>query len=135
MAKKAVTKTFKFQQLRAEAQARASARKKARPEVEPFVLDDIQPPIVITPPTSVERQLVIAELLDDDGSYEAGKALPLLRALCGNQFGRVWQLIKDDEDPDTLILLVQMIFDHFNVQIAELQEAASLPGGSEASSD
>jgi len=126
--------TYKFAALRAEA-ARASERDGTdyEPKVPPFIIDDVQPPIVITAPDTLERQLVIAEMISDDGSFGASQALPLLRALCGPAFSRVWPLIKDDRDPNTAIAFVQALISHFYAAL-ELG-AAEVPGGSEGSSD
>ena len=129
--KKKQAATYKFADLRAEAQA-ASAEGEEQPEVPPFVIDDVTPPIVITAPDTLERQLVIAEMIDVQGNFSAGQALPLLRALCGDAFPRLWMLIKNDRDPNTAIALVQSLVSHFYAAIEV--EAASLPGGSEGSS-
>lgn len=132
MSKKGKGKTYSFAKLQAE--ARAKAPKLERREADPFVLDDVQPPIVITAPDTVERQLGIAECLDTDGRFDASKAVPLLKALTGSQFGRVWELVRRDKDPNVLIALVQAIFEHFSEELADVQEAEALPGGSGASS-
>lgn len=127
---KAKTKTYKFAALREEA-----ARQDTPSPVEylPFVIDDVTPPIVITAPDTLERQLVIAEMIGPQGDFSAGQALPLLRALCGPAFPRVWSLIKDDRDPNTAIALVQALIAHHYDAIEG--EASELPGGSEGSSD
>lgn len=128
----AKTKTYKFATLKKEANKKAEDRPK-RKVPPPFVLDDIEPPISITAPDTVERQLIIAECIGRDGSFDMANVMPLLRALCGNQFGRVWSLVKDDTEPDTLIRLVQALVGHFGDDIDAL-EAEELPGGSTGSS-
>lgn len=125
------TATYKFAQLRAEAAQRAEGHEDQR-EIPPFVMDDISPPIVITAPDTLERQLVIAEMISPQGNFSASQALPLLRALCGPAFDRVWSLIRNDRDPNTAIALVQALVSHFYDAIEA--EAAELPGGSEGSS-
>lgn len=130
-------KTYKFATLKKEAAKKAADRPKAKLP-DPFVLDDVQPPIVITAPDTVERQLVIAECIGRDGNFDMANVMPLLRALCGDQFGRVWFLVKNDTEPDTLIALCQTMVDHFAEQgglTADMVEAAELPGGSTGSSD
>lgn|SRR4051812_38760731 len=127
-------KTYKFATLKAEAQKKAADRPKQKTP-DPFVLDDVQPPIVITSPDTVERQLIIAECIGRDGSFDMANVMPLLRALCGDQFGRVWTLVKNDTEPDTLIGLCQAMVDHFAEDgLADMVEANELPGGSTGSS-
>ena len=125
-------KTFKFAALKKEAEAKAEGREK-RKLPPPFVMDDVEPPIVVTAPDTVERQMIIAEMIGPNGEFHPSAALPLLRALCGPAFPRIWQLIKDDTEPDLTVLLIQNILDHFKSAIPET-EAAEQPGGSTASS-
>lgn len=126
--------TYKFATLRAEAKRRSAQEGPRRADlVPPFVMDDVVPAIVITAPDTLERQLVIAEMIGPQGVFEAASALPLLRALCGDAFGQVWSLIKDDRDPNTAIALVQALVAHMYAAIDV--EAADVPGGSEGSSD
>ena len=130
---KAASKTFKFATLKKEAEAKAAGRE-PRKTPPPFVMDDIDPPIVITAPDTVERQLLIAELIGPHGEFHSSATLPLLRALCGPAFPRVWALIKDDTEPDLTIGLVQAIFEHFREALPDT-EANEQPGGSGASSN
>jgi hypothetical protein len=136
-ATKTKTKGYKFAKLREEATKKAAGRAPT-PEVEPFVLEDVEPPIVITAPDTVERMLVVAEMIGPNGEFHISNALPLLRAMCGDQFGRVWMLVRDDKDPETLLGLLQAMVDHFTKQatlLRDVKEAADLPGDSEGSSD
>lgn len=126
-------KGISFAKLKKEAEAKA-AKREPRKVLEPFVINDVEPPIVITSPDTNERQLMIAEMIGRDGTFDTTNSLPLLRALCGTSFGRVWMLVRDDTEPDTLIALIQAIFKHFEDVIKGLQEAEEeLPGGSEDS--
>lgn len=127
-------KTYKFATLKKEAEKKVGERPKVKVP-DPFVLEDIQPPIVITSPDTVERQLIIAECIGRDGNFDMANVMPLLRALCGDQFGRVWSLVKNDTEPDTLIGLCQAMVDHFSSEaggkgLADMVEANELPGGS-----
>lgn len=122
----------KFADLRAEAARRAQDRPTPSSKVPPFVIDDVAPPIVITPPDTLERQLIIAQMIGPQGSFGSAQALPLLRALCGPAFDRVWLMIKDDRDANTAIALVQALIGHY-YDALEI-EAADVPGGSPASS-
>jgi len=129
--KKQQKKTYKFAEIRAEAEAIAGDDlTEAYP---PFVMDDVSPPIVITAPDTLERQLVIAEMIDARGEFGASQALPLLRALCGDAFPRVWALIRHDKNPQTAIALVQTLVAHMYDAIEG--EASEVPGGSKGSSD
>lgn len=129
-------KTYKFQSFKREALKRRD-KAPARKVIPPFVIDDIEPPIMITEPDTLERQVVIADYVGQwqRGDWDMGNTIPLLKALCGDQFGRVWMLVKDDPDPAVLIPLINAMFDHFNSVIESLEEAAELPGGSEDSSN
>lgn len=130
-------KHYKFSKFREEAAKKAKGRAKP-PEIDPFVIDDVEPHIIITAPDTVERQLVIAEMIGPNGEFHINNALPLLRAMCGDQFGRVWMLVRDDKDPGTLLALIQALVEHFTAQAAALGdvvEAADLPGDSQGSSD
>jgi hypothetical protein len=129
---KAATKTFKFAALKKEAEAKAQGRE-PRVVPPPFVIDDVDPPIVVTAPDTVERQMIIAEMIGPNMEFHPGAALPLLRALCGPAFPRIWMLIKDDTEPDLTVLLIRQILDHFKDAMPEA-EASELPGGSAASS-
>jgi hypothetical protein len=129
---KAAAKTFKFAVLKKEALAKAEGRE-PRKLPPPFVIDDVEPPIVITAPDTVERQMVIAEMIGPNMQFHPAAALPLLRALCGPAFPRVWSLIKDDTEPDLTVLMIQSILQHFKESLPEI-EAAEQPGGSTASS-
>jgi hypothetical protein len=128
---KAAGTTYKFAEFRAEAEAMATGED-AAPPWPPFVIDDVTPPIVITAPDTLERQLQIAELIQT-GDIEAGQVLPLLRALCGEAFPRVWSLIKNDKDSRTAVALVQTLAAHMYGAIEG--EAGDVPGGSQGSSD
>jgi hypothetical protein len=127
-------KSYKFATIKREAEKKAAARE-PRKEIPPFVLDDIQPPIVITAPDTLERQMIIAELMGPDGVSDPSSALPLLRALCGDQFGRVWSLMRHSKDPEILFEFIQALFDHFSEVIQDMTEAEELPGGAEGSSE
>lgn len=130
----AKSKGISFAKLKKEAEAKA-AKREPRKVLPPFVINDVEPPIEITMPDTNERQLMIAEMVGRNGDFDPQHSLPLLRALCGPAFGRVWMLVRDDKEPDTLIALIQAIFMHFQDTIEVMQAAEEeLPGGSEDSS-
>lgn len=129
-----VTKKGRWAQLQEQAAQRAAARG-ARPKIEPYVFDDVEPPIVISAPDD-KRLLIISEALGPDLTFHPGRVMPLLRALCGNEFQRVWMSIPDDDDSssDMLMLITQALIDHFGHALHNASAAAELPGGTEASS-
>lgn len=127
-------KTYKFATIRAEAE-KTQGEQKPKPEIAPFVIDDIEPHIVITVPDTLERQMIIAEIMyNTQGVPDVSQGLPLLRALCGSSFPRVWSLVKNDKDPFTLIRICQMLFEHFEEAFDNAMEAEKQPGGSKGSS-
>jgi hypothetical protein len=130
---KTASKTYKFAALKQQAERQQEGRE-ARKTPPPFVFDDVEPPIVITAPDTVERQLVIAEMIGPNLEFAPGAVRPLLKALCGKEFPRVWALVKDDTEPDLTVLLITQILEHFKQAGLAMAEAADLPGGSEASS-
>lgn len=129
----AKTKTYKFATLKAQGEKEAGKRGKI-PKAKPFILADVDPPISIEPPDP-KRALEISEYIGQDGTFHMSRARPLLKAMCGVQFGRVWQLIPDDDDSASEIIaqLVQAMFEHFNDSLSDVTEAADLPGGTEGS--
>jgi hypothetical protein len=137
-------KTHKWADFQKEADRRAGERGDGpRPPVEPFVIDDVQPPIIINAPDE-KTGMVIAEqigmvtgdLIDPATSVQ--RVLPLLRALCGDQFPRVWAMLPKENTTESVYVVLQALMDHFSEQmkvLAHAKEAAGLPGGSQASSD
>jgi hypothetical protein len=135
-------KTHKWADFQAEADRRAEGREE-RPSAEPFIIDDVEPPIIIEPPDE-KTVLVISEqigmlssdLIDPQMSIQ--RVLPLLRAFCGDQFPRVWAMLPKKNTTESVTVVMQALMDHFtaqNQQLAHAREAAKLPGGSKASSD
>lgn len=140
MATPKVTKTspkkgVSFVALKREAEQRAVARGKPRPKIEPYVIHDVEPPIIINPPDD-KRLLVISECIGVDGTFHSSRVMPLLRALAGDQFGRVWMLIPDDDPAaaEIMLALVQSMVDHFMGALRDAMGVAEQPGGSEGSS-
>jgi hypothetical protein len=125
---------YKLSALRAEA-ARKDANRKPPPEIDPFIIKDVEPPIVITAPVEVGRVLVIMDCVGRNGEFDMANALPLLRALCGDQFGRVWSLIADNKTDSLMVAIIQKMMDHFKGLMDVAMEAQKQPGGSEGSSD
>lgn len=129
-------KTYKFSKLKREAEKHRSGQPRQR-EIPPFVIDDVEPPIQITSPDTLERKLVIADNYASwrSGQWEMSGTIPLLQALCGDQFGRVWMMIKDDPDEAVMLEMIKAMFDHFSAALGDVEETADLPGGSGDSSN
>lgn len=134
MAQKA--KTYKFARMKKEAEKRRE-KQAPLPDIPPFIIDDVTPPIEISSPDTLERQLIISDFIGQwrAGNWDMSNSMHLLRALCGEQFGRVWMLIKDDPDPAVMLELINAMFDHFSAVLGDATEAAELPGGSSDSSN
>lgn len=139
MASKASTavkpKATKWATLKKQAAERTKGGQR-RPQVEPYVIDDVQPPLVIEPPDD-KRLLIIAECLGPDLQFAPQRTLPLLRALCGDQFPRIWQLVPDNE-PNSMALfgvLAEELINHFIVALKDVADAGELPGGTGGSAN
>jgi hypothetical protein len=140
--KTAQRKAFKWADFQREADRRSVGTKK-RPVIEPFVIDDVQPPIIIPPPDekttlviSEQIGIVSTEMLDPRVGIQ--RVLPLLRAFCGDQFPRIWALLPEENTTEAVYVLMQALVDHFKDALAAAtaaaEQAAELPGGSKASS-
>jgi hypothetical protein len=132
-------KTHKWADLQKEAERRAEGRGTKRLTAEPFVIDDVEPHIVIEPPDE-KTTLIISEQIGIvssglDPNLSIQRILPLLRAFCGGQFPRVWAMLPTENTTEAVYVLMQALLDHFEVSLRTARDAAELPGGSEASSD
>ncbi len=129
-------KGFKFATIKAEA-IRNAPERPTPVDVGPFILEDLDPPITITFPDTIERQMIIAESMSADATitFRPNTTLPLLRALCGPAFDRVWMLVRDDKTPDALMGLVRAMLEHWAEALRDVIEASEVPGGSQDSSD
>lgn len=124
IAPKPAAKKGVFARLKAEAG-------KEQATVEPYVIDDVEPPIVITAPTETERQLGIAELFGSEGEFEVKDARRILELVCGDAFEQVWELVRR-EHVSVMLALITDMGQHFQAAISG--GAGDFPGGSEASS-
>lgn len=124
---KAAAKVGTFARLRLQALADA-------PEIEPYVIDDVTPPISIPAPETVEQQLALMEVISSEGKFRIADGRRILTIVCGDQFDAVWTLVKGEK----LAVLLAFIDDmsrHFDEQGA-LEDVGEddAPGGSGASS-
>lgn len=105
----------------------------------PFVIEvgGGRPDIEITEPDTFERQAIIADFVGgwERGEWTTSAVMPLLRALTGDQFPRVWPMLKDQKDAALAVTLINAMFEHFkeSAVIENAKAAAELPGGSEGS--
>lgn len=117
-----------FARLKAEAEADL-------PPVEPYVIDDVDPPIVIPPPDDADTQLELSELFGEDGEFQMRDARRILRLICGDAFDRVMEQF-GKEHITVLLRLIGDMGRHFQEQApaASPDGAADFPGGTPASS-
>jgi len=101
---------------------------------EPYRIDDVTPPILIQAPDSAEQQLAFNEFFNSDGTFMIGDARRILETACGDQFGRVWDLVRHEKLP-VLLALINDMGRHFDEQNAiEFVSEDDVPGGTAASS-
>lgn len=83
-------------------------------EIEPYVIDDVDPPIVINAPVTVEQQIVVAELTEPSGGIQARNLRPALQQLCGEEaWPRVWELLRREHET-VLFAFFDDLHSHFN---------------------
>lgn len=125
MVTKSQRKSYSFTKYKAEAA-------KDRTPTEPFVIDDVEPPIEIQPPTTLEQQVELNELIGPDGEFEMRNVRKILAAFCGPAFPRLWELLRK-EHADVFAAVANDMIAHFKEDLDT--EAANAPGGSPASSN
>lgn len=115
-----------FARLRAEALQDAL-------EIEPYVINDVEPPIVIEAPDTVEQQMALLEMFDNEGQFRIADARRVLETVCGESFDRVWELLRAEKLP-VMLRFIQEVGAHFGAQggIEQVDEE-DFPGGSRAS--
>jgi hypothetical protein len=113
-----------FERLRAEAMQEV-------PEIEPYVISDVEPPIVIEAPDTAEQQLALLAMFDNEGSFQLADAKAVLATVCGDAFPRVWELCRHEKLP-VLLALIKEMGEHFQEQGALVGgvEEDDFPGGS-----
>lgn len=104
---------------------------KDRKVFEPYVFDAYDPPVLITPPTGLERTLMLARLSDESEAIAPEDLPDMIAALVGeNAFPKVWSALRD-QPLDVTLALIEDINRHFN-QGAD-DGAEDFPGGDSAS--
>lgn len=112
--------------------ARLQAKaKEGTPEVPPYVIDDVNPPIVIELPDTIEQQVGLADLFTMEGDFRIGDARRILELICGDAFPRVWELMRR-EHITVLVAFIHELGEHFGGFFDP--GARDFPGGSGASS-
>ncbi|SLG40434.1 Uncharacterised protein [Mycobacteroides abscessus subsp. abscessus] len=122
------TKVGLFAQLEAEAMEGINVH-------EPFVIDDVDPPIVITEPVESDRVVALGILYRQTSGgdqIEPTQFHPLLRALCGNAYDRVWNELLRNAHINVTTRFIKALLDHFRPQgpAAGKGGAEAVPGGS-----
>lgn len=115
--------------------ARLRAKAAEDEQIEPYLIEDVDPPIEIAAPETAEQQLELAALFDNEGTFRVADAKRILSLICGDSFDAVWELFRR-EKVTVLIGLIQDMGRHFQEQGAiENVDEEDFPGGSPASSD
>lgn len=104
---------------------------------EPFVIAEANPPIVITAPVETHRVVAIAQIYSASqaGDIDPAQFHPLLRAVCGDAYERVWTEFLADRHYSVAYLFLLEIQKWFlpNGPAAVTGGGEELPGGSEPS--
>lgn len=112
---------------------RAEALKNDR-VIEPYVIEDVEPPIEIAAPETAEQQLALAAFFTRSGEFNPADAKAILEVVCADQFDRVWELVRREKLP-VLLAFIQDMGQWFEEQGAlEDVDEDDVPGGSQASS-
>ncbi|WP_430332736.1 hypothetical protein [Rhodococcus sp. ACT016] len=101
-------KLGKFVQIEREAMADYVPR-------EPYVIDDVEPPIVITEPVETGRIVAIISCLNQvaGGVPEELVFEPMLRAVCGDAYDRVWTELLADKHFNVTGTFIEDVRKHF----------------------
>ncbi|MFC9995753.1 hypothetical protein [Nocardia sp. NPDC127526] len=104
---------------------------KDRTVFEPYVFDAYDPPVLITPPTGLERTLMLARLSDDPDIASPEDLPDMIAALVGEDaFAKVWAALRD-QPLEVTLALIRDINAHFNKGADD--GAEEFPGGESAS--
>lgn len=99
----------------------------------PFIIDVVDPPIVIQSPTTAIQQVVISNLVDIKGAVKLQDVHDLLEAVVGDEteFARLKSLMISQRFDEYMIGgLIKLIRDHFQAQVGKGSDA--VPGKSPA---
>lgn len=104
----------------------------------PYVIDDVEPPIVITDPVEAERLVALAELFAatrEQRQIEPARFHPLLKAICGDAYDRVWEELLRKKHLRVAYAFLDDVQSWFapNGPASAKGGASELPGGSEIS--
>nr|WP_296763804.1 hypothetical protein [Rhodococcus sp. (in: high G+C Gram-positive bacteria)] len=113
-----VNKNSKFHKLAREA-------KKDLVTLEPYEFDAVEPSIFIDPPTSIERSLALATLVDNVDTVAIEDLKPMLEALIGDNFPIVWAFL----GPEPIDVTLAFVDDLHAFFLAGVDDGAEeLPG-------
>ncbi|BCN44702.1 hypothetical protein [Prescottella equi] len=103
----------------------------------PFVIEEANPPIVITAPVETHRVVAISQIYaaSQAGDIDPAQFHPLLRAVCGDAYDRVWMEFLADRHYNVAYLFLLELQRWFmpNGASAVTGGGEELPGGSEPS--
>ncbi len=101
----------------------------------PYVLDEFDPPIVITEPVETERIIAFAMLMDPSIEVSPAQFQPLLQAVCGDVYPRVWTDLLRGKHFKVTSAFMRDVVTHFFPKGAALASngAGDVPGGSQGS--
>lgn len=85
---------------------------------------------IVIEPLDTERTMELMELLDERGGIRVRDYRRALAAMCGEQYPRVWDLVRKGST-DVMGELVMTIAKHLTTPVD--RAAVELPGGTEAS--
>ncbi len=85
---------------------------------------------IVIEPMDTERTMELLELLDGNGAIQVRDYRRALAAMCGDQYPRVWDLVRK-RSTDVMGELVMTIAKHLTTPVT--RAAVELPGGTEAS--
>lgn len=131
--KKAPSQTAPKQGVFARIKAEAEADRGDEPVIEPYVIDDVEPPIIVGAPETSEQITALGEMLSNDGKFTTLDARRVLAAICGAGFPAMWELVRH-EHISVLLALIKDMGEHFEKQGALLVDEDDSPGGTGASS-
>ncbi|TDP29758.1 hypothetical protein [Nocardia ignorata] len=128
MASKKTTAVTETAPMSRWAKMRADAEQ-AREKTEPYMFDGTNPPTPVHEPVTSEQVLAFAELIDKRGSVDPANLPRLIKAVLGDSYDAVWDVVRT-VDANVILPLLEDINAHFH---SLPTEAGDLPGGASAS--
>jgi hypothetical protein len=118
------------------ARLRARAEKKTV-KAKPYVIDDLDPPMTIPAPTSLEQQAGLAALFSNTGEFRTRDARQVLQLIADDQFEALWAATRR-KHITFFVELIRDMGEHWGGFLrdwSDLGDAEDDLGGSPASSN